>query len=318
MQNRPPSSFCAGAAIAAVLALGSTGALAQEAAPAPDMPDISAPNISAAAAPTPPAPAPQIVTQSNPVVQTVPVAEPAADTAAPAASRAANRAQPVTRQAQPVRSAARSAQAVAAVPVAAPITPPPAVITPVAPVVQAPLAAPQPVAPAVSRPAISNNELTGAETGLLALLAAAGLGGAFIVARSRRRRSDDLAVDEAAVPGSDLFADPAPRPAAQAVPRAATVAVAASPERRPEHLAMPADPVSSGAGRDALLQRMVAAPPDTANPFVSRKRRVRRARMLLAQREGQVRSQASESFDWRTYRPSDTAAPVRQAEPSVG
>jgi hypothetical protein len=143
--------------------------------------------------------------------------------------------------------------------------------------------------------------LTGAEAGLLGLLAVAGLGGAaLIAARSRRRR-----------PGEEGDAMEGV-PVAEAAPLAAAIPAVPQPVRSaasPERFAMPAGPVPTGAERDALLKRMVAAPPDEANPFVSRKRRGQRARILLAERERELRDRSAEPFDWRTYRLSADAAP---------
>lgn len=44
---------------------------------------------------------------------------------------------------------------------------------------------------------------------------------------------------------------------------------------------MPAVAPADASERDALLNRMVAAAPDAANPFTSRKARRRRARLIL-------------------------------------
>lgn len=80
---------------------------------------------------------------------------------------------------------------------------------------------------------------------------------------------------------------------------------------------MPSGPVPNGIERDELLKRMVAAPPDAANPFVSRKRRVQRARILLAERERELRDRSTEPFDWRTYRPTGANAPSAEARPEI-
>jgi hypothetical protein len=160
----------------------------------------------------------------------------------------------------------------------------------------APVAAAQPV----------DDGLTGAEAGLLGLLAIAGLGGAVLIAaRSRRRRP--LVVTEAVEAGPPMEVIPVPA----AVPAVAPDRPAASPER----FAMPAGPVPVGSERDELLRRMVAAPPDEANPFVSRKRRTHRARVLLAEREQDLRDRSTEPFDWRTYRPTRADASQATASP---
>lgn len=289
MQKKPPSSFCAAAAIVAALALGSTPALAQDGAQdaeaslptvAPPAPVTAAP----VAAPAPAAAAPTMTMTQSPVVQAIP---PASTEPAPAQSRAA---QPRA-VARPAPAQATTPAIVAAVPLAA---------TSQGPVAQ-PVAAPAigPVEPvAAAAPALppADDGLTGTEAGFLALLAAAGLAGAGLLAmRSRRRaRHADEHVDEVVetIPVEAV-------PVAVAVPAAAPVAD--RPAASPERFAMPAGPVPTGAERDALLQRMIAAPPDAANPFVSRKRRAQRARILLAQREATLRSRSTEPFDWRTY-----------------
>lgn len=300
MQKKPPSSFCAGAAIAAALALGSTGALAQDATA--DVPTIAPPAPVAAA----PAPVQAPVMTQAPVVQALP-ATPAAEPAPATESRTravSEARRPAARAATPAARAARSAPATAAVTIpvaAAPRVPAPAagpVPAAIAPAVPAIAPLPEP-APAIAvQPA--DEGLTGAEAGLLGLLAVAGLGGAaLIAARSRRRLPVE---DEAFEPAPLAQPVPVPVPVAAAIP-----AIVAEPERpaaSPERFAMPAGPVPSGTERDALLQRMVAAPPDAANPFVSRKRRVHRARVLLAERERELRDRSTEPFDWRSYRPS--------------
>jgi hypothetical protein len=293
MQKKPPSSFCAGAAIAAALALGSTGALAQDATAG--VPTIAPPAPVAAA----PAPVQAPVMTQAPVVQALP-ATPAAEPAPATESRT----RAVSEARRPAARAATSAPATAAVTVpiaAAPRVPAPAAaLAPaaVAPAVPAIAPLPEPAPALAVQPA--DEGLTGAEAGLLGLLAVAGLGGAaLIAARSRRRRPVE---DEAFEPAPMAQPVPVPVPVAAAIP-----AIAAEPERpaaSPERFAMPAGPVPSGTERDALLQRMVAAPPDAANPFVSRKRRVHRARVLLAERERELRDRSTEPFDWRTYSPA--------------
>ena len=66
---------------------------------------------------------------------------------------------------------------------------------------------------------------------------------------------------------------------------------------------VPAGPVPTGAERQALIERMVAAAPDAANPFHSRKTRRKRARIILASAEHRQRQTATEPFDFRNYAP---------------
>jgi hypothetical protein len=80
---------------------------------------------------------------------------------------------------------------------------------------------------------------------------------------------------------------------------------------------MPAGPVPHNrAVRDALLEAMVAAPPDAGNPFTSRKGRLRRARIILQSLELDQKEEAIKPFDWRTYNPS-TSHPAPATPPRV-
>lgn len=296
MQKNPPSSFCASAAIVVALALGSTGALAQETTA--EVPAVAPPAPAAAA----PAPAQAPVMTQSPVVQTIP-ATPMAEPAA--AIRNPPRVAAAPRQTAP-RTATRSASA-AAVAIPAVTTPPrvPAPVSPTSAVPAAPVAAPLPEPAPLPATATQPTEdgLTGAEAGLLGLLAVTGLGGAALIAtRSRRRRPVEGEALEVA-------------PMVETVPEPERAA--ASPER----FAMPAGPVPTDSERDELLKRMVAAPPDEANPFISRKRRVHRARILLAERERELRDRSTERsaepFDWRTYRPTGANAAQRAEVPGA-
>lgn len=100
------------------------------------------------------------------------------------------------------------------------------------------------------------------------LLILAGLGGAAVM-RRRRRLLDDredwtgVAVESRAddIPAAPVEPDPAPR----------------------YSMASLSVPINAG----ATLQDMVAAPPTAENPFRTHKRRLARARFLLAQEERQ-------------------------------
>lgn len=331
MQKQPPSSICAVAAIAAALALGSTTARAQDAGPAPDTPTIAlpAPTVAAPAPAAAPAPTAQI---STPVVQAVPAATTPEPAAAPRAALKPQpkpqpaRAQPAaarnaaTRAAPAARTPAATAPAATAVPAA--VTPPPAVApAPATPLNATPLdpvagaeTAPPPAALPAARAQSDSAGLTGAEAGLIALLAAGGLAGAGVmVARSRRKRDEDE--DEFAEPVSaePVFDRVEPDPAAP-VPTPERVA-ARQPEPATEGFAVPAGQVPTGAEREELLRQMVAAPPDEANPFTSPRSRRKRARLILQHRAHLQETQGAEPFDWRTYR--STQSDPRIKEPPV-
>ncbi len=179
------------------------------------------------------------------------------------------------------------------------------------PVITAPVPAPAPIAPTVNAPLraaaapVADDGLSGSEAAALGLVGLAAMAGAGLFAAGRRRRR---LVDEGA--GYEEFeqVEPSLAPVDRSREREATVsapwAVAANGAPSPERFVMPAGPVPIGAERDALLARMVAAPPDEANPFRSTKGRRRRARMILAARERELAQDARKPFDWRTYTPS--------------
>lgn len=153
--------------------------------------------------------------------------------------------------------------------------------------------------------------------GLLAALGVAVAGMAAMILR--RRRPEDVACDaaEPSFAPEDLaragYVHPRERgaelrPAEAAVPVGTTSLRTARPGASTKALA--AGPVPLGEDRRALLDAMVAAPPDAANPFTSRKARLRRARLILQCRE--LRQTDCEPFDWRTYRPT-TGVPASAA-----
>ena len=72
--------------------------------------------------------------------------------------------------------------------------------------------------------------------------------------------------------------------------------------------AIPSGPVLTGPERQAVLDRMADAEPDDANPFRTRKARLRRARRMLQAQEYALRQKAVEPFDWRRYEPSSALA----------
>lgn len=336
-------------AIAAVLALSATPAIAQEVAPveAPAAPVVIQPEAATSApapAPAPvavqPAPAqPTVVTTSTPVVQSVPaepeVAAPAAKPA-PAPRVAAKPAQPPARAATPaaVREAPAPAVPVAQSPAQRAAPAPGALASGPAPV-RAPVAA----TPSPAAPAPTSNDATLPVAGIVGLLAALGIAGLGIAAmRSRRRARQDEwdAAEEPAVVAETP--PPAPMPVAmepvllepaleeRGVPAAVIPIAVASSRPMPRQVA----PRHAGATavmlgtlmpetaeeRQNLLERMVAAEPDEGNPFHSHKSRLRRARIQLQHRERLAQEAAArgEPFDFRTYRPSTTFSTSAKTE----
>ncbi len=143
--------------------------------------------------------------------------------------------------------------------------------------------------------------------GAIALLLGLGLAGAAILAiRSRRKKGGGT--EPATVSGV--------APAAGAAPAWSPMPVKAPAEARVQTPAAARAIPSASEDRQAVLERMVAAPPDKENPFTSRKARRRRARILLQHRE---RQQAQESgFDWRTYSSREKpAVPAYRVAPEV-
>ncbi|MDE1918439.1 MAG: hypothetical protein KGJ57_17020 [Sphingomonadales bacterium] len=135
-------------------------------------------------------------------------------------------------------------------------------------------------------------------------------GGAIIliglVAFAATRRKDEDEVDEVETP---VLAETPPAAEPEMVPEVApapAATLAPQPAATTKATVLPAGPVPTGAAREALLKRMVEAEPDEANPFITHKARMRRARMILAARKQALHEQATETFDWRTYKPSLT------------
>lgn len=151
---------------------------------------------------------------------------------------------------------------------------------------------------------------------LAGLLAALGIGAVGYAAfRSRRRRTapdeaylaDETLADRslAAEPVHDEVAPPrtapvfgTPRQAQKTEWRYGLAPIRAEDA---ETQVMEREPMAAD-DRTAVLDRMVDAAPDEANPFTSRKARRKRARLLLQQREAEA--QRSAPFDWRSYSPS--------------
>lgn len=275
----------ASTAIAAVLALSSTAAFAQDAAPVIVLPEVSA-------APAPAAdPAPVDIAApasvSTPVVQAVPV--PAEPVVAPQAAPA------TTRAATPARtSAVAPTRPVVVRPVASPVaaSPEPAPVIAAAPVIAtapieaapAPLPAAEPVTVADNDPSLAGPLLGGAAVLGLGLLG-------FAAMRRRKVGGPDEGVAVIEKPRVVPAADPAIA-AVAAVPHQSTTPVQPI---RSDFAYDRTPPLNSSGGavplprkapqtyeeRTALLRRMVEARPDRANPFTARKARARRAKLIL-------------------------------------
>jgi hypothetical protein len=308
--NRP-----AMAAIAAVIAFSSTPALAQEApvvtpptavTPPPADPVAVTPAMPAAAPTAPAAPvasAPAPAAANAPVfkapaevVQTTPPAPPVVAEAAPEAPVHAERAPHAERtagrdgaQGRPVQRVAApesvSARAVPAAPtpatqpapeLAAPIAAAPA---PVAPVDVAPVDF-APAAPVTRTAGVDNGVMLGMGAGLILLL------GAGIAFAMRRRRADSGAVvdyDEAhmikAAPSAS-YAEPVYAPT--------TAQILREPVAEPEAVRAARSPVAHSAPvgqHGGSIEAMVAERPSPANPFLTRKNRLRRAQFLMRKAE---------------------------------
>nr|MBA4770598.1 hypothetical protein [Sphingobium sp.] len=145
--------------------------------------------------------------------------------------------------------------------------------------------------PATATPApAANNDamLWGIGGGALLLI---GIAGAAL-ARRRRRDDVDAVYDEPAV-----AAEPMPSFAA-----AAPAVAVARPART--------TPVAYSHG-DADLDAMVAAPPSAENPFLTRAKRLRRARQLIAQREAAATPMAAPQT---THAEPVASAPVDRSQ----
>lgn len=296
MQTRS-SAPSAATAIAAVLALTAAPALSQEtAAPPLDGPIVNVAPVAASppAVAADPAPAPVIMLPDPPAEEPAPVveAQQAAPVAAPAARVRPGSSEPVARAAPQAPPAA-----------AAPSEPEP--LAQADPPVEedfAPLAA-QPAAEpfALAAPtAEQSRDITGyliaAFAALLALIAAL----VAFAARRRRRSSRALARE------AERARQPEPRPIVpEPAPMAAQVTEhdrAPAPTLRSTAAAvpLPARVPDSFEERDALIRRMVDAPPDRANPFTDRRARLKRARLIL-QSLGRRFGDAKPWIDLRDY-----------------
>ena len=272
-------------AIAAMAALHTTAAGAQE-APTIVL-DIPEEAPAASTAPAVPSTAPVATTSpvSAPITVQLPEPEPVAE------PPVVNEAEPVATT-QTTRAATREAPApapVAATQQAEPTTAPFANSQSEAAGEQ-PLAAataPESAPPAAEVTPVQDPVSDGSGAALLfALLAVGGVGlAAFLLFRSRRRKRDE----EVPVIEQPVVAEPLSRDTG-------TVGTTYDSEPAPAMRAEPITPVTSNKDvavelpseaprnpveRDRLLKRMIDAKPDRANPFASHKARAKRARLIL-------------------------------------
>ncbi len=294
-------SSCAFHAIAASLALCSTPLFAQEVSPA-----------APAAASANPAPIVVLPTQSpvaEPVAAaTVDVPDATAAVGAPTRAVPKARAAPAARPAAAPRVARQAATSTAPVAAAAkPLIAAPAPVT-VTPALSTLTRTPAQAAPAPAlQPEAAQPADNSAVLGLGAL-AALGIAGLGLFATRRRRTIVASApvilepIDAAPAFAMPAFATPAfvPQPAYATYDLTEPAADNARPI--PGHnVSMPDGPVPTGDARQQLIDRMVAAAPDAANPFTSVKGRRHRARLILQAREHEQQLAGSDGFDWRKH-----------------
>lgn len=319
----------AGAAIAAVLAFGSTTLLAQDATTtsAPPAPTIVLPPVTTAPA-APPVIASPVVAPPATAVPDVPAAEPSAATSSTPRRTSTPERPAVTAADRPTGAAPIAADPAPATNAAPSIGPEPQSSNPAPDAVSAS----DEFAPAA--PAEDGSDNTLAILGLAGLVA---LGGAGIYAATRRRRplmDDDVAYDSHPVeelPGTAAASvNPPEREVSQpgafaavaapvtanmepAAPRSQIAEQIKEPAPRPAPPMPAASPSVTAFGTDAnsedrhaILENMVAEEPSDENPFTSRKARMRRARLILQGREsrGQPLGGTQRAIDWNAYSPS--------------
>jgi hypothetical protein len=280
MTKHPHFSRPAIAAIVAVLALSTAPAMAQPAADDPVV-EPSLPPVAAEPAPAPEAVAPAPVQIAPPaeVVQSVPASQPEA--AAPTG--------PATR--------ARTATAQPAAPVAAT----PAAPSPAREILARPVATPAAIPAAepgvdlaaaqttpVTQPAATNSDVANASWWALGAGGLLFVGGLGAVALSRSRRRPDSA-------RARRTKDRAPAASKNAVvvePAMAAEAAIAVPETTGLNSTAKAHSRVKTVKSDwPELEELVAEAPSAENPFVTRSKRMRRAKFLLEHGEPQPLSQ---------------------------
>ena len=289
MKHQNHTSWSATAAIAAALALSATPLAAQSVTPAPDAP-VAEPVAPPVAPPVAASPAPTI---DVPDVSAAPVAsEPAPEPAPEPAATVRTTTTRTTRTTVPAplaathttvtRSVARTAPAAAAPVAAVPVAPPPAnaiAPLPAEPVAAAPVPEPQ---PAPTQTADATGTLGAILLGLLAL---AILTVGLLFLRRRHPAAEAELEPVAARPVERPMLEPAVAATPMAAPtllrRRDLSPVAGALPSAGAAVDLPRQLPDSYQERAALLERMVAARPDKANPFTDRGARTRRARLIM-------------------------------------
>ncbi len=167
--------------------------------------------------------------------------------------------------------------------------------------------APDQAQPATTaQPAAAQSSDNGSLVGLGALAALGVVGLGAFAARRRRK----VVIEDEAPAIIDPIVTGAAVPAMTA-PEYATYDLAETAEVPSRGVTMPDGPVPTGEARQRLIDRMVAAAPDSANPFTTAKGRRRRARLILQARENEQQQPGQDGFDWRNFQaPRETALPV--------
>ncbi len=308
-----PRSYGAVTAISAVLALTAIPALAQDMASgtslptqpgsAPMPPTVIVPSVPSAIPPSA-VPPPATSVPDRPVVTLPEIGE--APEVVPEAAEPAEAAPPVAAPSSDAAQAvARSAPEATRVPTQADLgTARDGALAQGDAVPPAAAAAPRRAEPVQTPPQREPGSGDLPAQGVLGLLAALGVAGAGIAAMLMRRRKvldehADHAWPAASTSVYDFASIQPLEPAAEARPAEAGVPIARA---GPSSEALSQGPVPLAEDRQALLDAMVAAAPNAANPFTSHKARMRRARLILQHREHM--QMQGKPFDWRTYRPT--------------
>jgi hypothetical protein len=294
------------AAIAAVLALPATSALAQDAAPA------SSDAIAAPSAPIAPPTADASIAVPKPAIvlpDAAPVtAESARDethaTAAASPRRTAARGAPT--RAEPVRAPA----ALAAPTLAAPV------VNESAPASESLSARTVPSAAPVVRPYREPADRTELLAEILAGLLVAGLGAGAIAMLLRRRRvaePERIVVRDRA---AETVVEPATAESAPDYVSAPAIATDGGLPNDGAAIALPRQAPTDFETRSSLLRRMIEARPDRANPFTAPQARAKRARLILASL-GRKFENARPRIDLSQY-PNNWPALAQRNRPAFG
>lgn len=313
MTNQTHFSRPAIAAIAAVLAFSTAPAMAQPAAdePAvePSLPPVAAEPSSPAEAvpsaePAPVQPAPVQIAPPAEVVQRIPADQSEAEASVPPAAAPRARVEP----ARPATATAVPSPAKEVL--TRPVAPPAA--APVAdPGIDIAAARPAPVA----QPSAANVDIDNAAWWALGAGGLLFVGGLGAVAFARSRRQPDLArarrtKDRAPTAVKSSTVEPAvAAEAAIAVPQPITINAAARTTQRR---------VKAASSDRSALEDMVAEAPSPANPFLTRSKRMRRAKFLLEHGQPQPLSQpaAQAAGEARQEAGSKTAGKVANPKSS--